>query len=185
MKIKYAIESVYESVFLVNGIFKERINNVDYPKMSPLYITTLPLSALLLPYTIRLVNGKSTCNSNLVSIYEVADGRFIVKLKERHNYVYSPESIQKLPPESGVASVFYRTVKAGEFEKARRMMTKELSSSINDDALASFFAPYVDVVENRFDDLPGEVFFINGETGRSEPFHFEFSGEKISNIEES
>ena len=185
MKIRYAVQSVYDGVFLVNGVFKESIKTIEYPALSPLYVTTFPLSATLLPYTVRLVSGKATSNENLVTSYEVADGFFIVKLKERHNYVYSPAFTQALPPESGRASSFFRAVKSGDFEKARRMMTAELSKAITDDELSSFFAPFVDIVQNRFDELPCNYFLINGNTRRGEAYNFEFAGDKISNIEEA
>ncbi|MBQ7227816.1 MAG: hypothetical protein IJX05_05405 [Clostridia bacterium] len=183
MKIRYAVDAEFESVYLVNGAFNEKIKNIEYPAMSPLYITALPLNALLLPYTVRLIGGKAVANADLAQIYEVADSRYIVRLKERHNYVYSPARVQTIQPEKGVVPAFYRAVKSGDFPKARLMMTKDLSSSIDDESLADFFAPYIDVVENRFADLSGGFFLINKNTLKGEPLSVEIVGERINNIE--
>ena len=136
----------------------------------------------LLPYTVRLLAGKATGNADLAQCYEVAPDHFLVRLKERHNYVYSPAHAQAITPEKGLAPAFYRAVKSGDLESARRMMTKELSDAVDDESLAAFFAPYSDIVENRFSDLSGGFFLINKNTLKGEPFSFEVSGERISDI---
>lgn len=182
MKIRYSVASEFDCVYLINGAFNERAENVEYPAMSPLYVTALPLKAVLLPYTVRLLAGKATGNADLAQCYEVAPDHFLVRLKERHNYVYSPAHAQAITPEKGLAPAFYRAVKSGDLESARRMMTKELSDAVDDESLAAFFAPYSDIVENRFSDLSGGFFLINKNTLKGEPFSFEVSGERISDI---
>lgn len=183
MKIFYDFSAEFECVYLINGAFNETPSIIEYPAMSPIYVTLMPLKALLLPYTVKLVAGKVMSNSELAVSYEVATGHFAVRFKERHNYVYSPAHIQSLSPEKGLAPGFYRAVKSGDFSLARKMMTSELSGSVDDESLAGFFAPYSDIIENRFADLSGGFFLINKNTLRGEAFDIEFSGEKISNIE--
>ncbi len=183
-KIYYDFIAEFDCVYLINGAFNEKARVITYPAASPLYVTVLPLKALLLPYTVKLAGGKVLSNAELAVSYEVADGHFAVRLAERHNYVYSPACVQSLNPRGGRECRFYRAVKAGDFAAARKMMTAELSESASDDDLAEFFAPYADIIENRFADLSGGFFLINKNTSRGEAFDFVLSGDKISDIRE-
>ncbi len=184
MKIYYALKSEFDCVYMINGTFYEKADVINYPAMSPLYVTVFPLNAVLLPYTVKLLGGRAVCNEQLAQCNEVAPEHFIVRLKERHNYVYSPAHTQAVSPERGLAPEFYRAIKSGDFAKARNLMTKELSESVDDDTLAEFFAPYCDIVENRFADLSGGFFLINKNTLKGEPFSIDVIGERISDIKE-
>lgn len=184
MKIYYALKSEFDCVYMINGAFNEKADVINYPAMSPLYITVFPLDAVLLPYTVKLIGGRAVCNGQLAQCNEVAPDHFLVRLKERRNYVYSPAHTQSVAPETGLAPEFYRAVKSGDFAKARSLMTKDLSDSIDDESLAEFFAPYCDIVENRFADLSGGFFLINKNTLKGEPFSIDVTGERISDIRE-
>ena len=182
MKIFYSLRAEFECVYLINGAFNENPKAVQYPAMSPLYVTLLPLKAVLLPYTVKLLAGKAVSNGDLAECYEVAADHYAAVFRERHNYVYSPAHVTSAMPEKGLAPAFYRAVKAGDLETARHMMTKDLSESIDDDSLTAFFSPYCNIVENRFSDLSGGFFLINKSSMKGEPFDFEISGERISDI---
>lgn len=184
MKIFYSVRAEFECVYLINGAFNENPKAVQYSAMSPLYVTLLPLKAVLLPYTVKLLAGKAASNAELCDCYEVAPDHFAAVFKQRHNYVYSPAHTTSALPESGVAPAFYRAVKSGDPDKARRMMTRELSESIDDDALTAFFAPYCNIVENRFSDLSGGFFLINKTTLKGEAFEFEITNGRIADIEQ-
>lgn len=181
-KIFYDFAAEFDCVYLLNGAFVECPRVVEYPRMSPIYVTLLPLKALLLPYTVRMIDGKAVSNADLTQAYEVADGHYAVRFKERHNYVYTPAHTQTLQPPKSAVGAFYRAVKSGEFETARRMMTKDLSDSVDDESLAAFFAPYCDIVENRFSDLSGGFFLINKTTLVGEPFDIPLVGDRISDF---
>lgn len=182
MKIFYSLRAEFECVYLINGAFNECPKAVQYPAMSPLYVTLLPLKAMLLPYTVKLLAGKAVSNGELAECYEVAADHYAAVFKERHNYVYSPAHITSAVSEKGLAPAFYRAVKSGDLDSARRIMTKELSESIDDESLSAFFAPYCNIVENRFADLSGGFFLINKSTMKGEPFDFEIVNERIADI---
>ncbi len=182
MKIKYSIEAEFETVWLINGVFREDAGVTEYPALSPLYVTALPLKPLLLPYTVRLLDGKATSAADLADSFEVAEGRYAVRLKARHNYVYSPVHTLTAEGGKGVVPDFYRAVRSGDTAEARRLMTKELSDSVDDESLIAFFAPYSDIVANRFADLSGGFFLIDRATGKGEPFDFDIVRERINDI---
>lgn len=184
MKIKYGIMSESECVWLVNGTFKDYINIIEYPSESPLYLTLFPLKAIYLPYTVKLLSGRVLCNNDLADSYEVGEGYFIVRFKERHNYVYSPVTPHEHKPPQGIVPRFWKSVKSGELDDARRLLTKELSDSVDDDSLIAFFAPYRDLIPNPFSDFKCSYFLINKDTAKGEPYSFEIENNLISDINE-
>ena len=125
MRIMYAFVPHFECVTLINGAFNERPAALSYPSASPLYITLLPLRAMLLPYTVRLIGGKVASNAELARSFEAGADRYIITFDERHNYVYSPRTPVTHPP-TDPAERFFRAVKSGDVGLARGMMTKEL-----------------------------------------------------------
>lgn len=181
--IFYYIETDFDSVFLINGVFREKSGLLSYRSGSPLYITALPLSAVLLPYTVKVVDGYIIGNENLADSYTVTSGKYIVKLKQRHNYVYSPLSPVYNSPEKGCAFDLFRAVKKGNLGDARSYMTKSLSSSIDDDNLTAFFAPYIQMLPNRFSDI-GANYLLARDDKKCEAYNFAFSGTLIDNIEQ-
>lgn len=183
MKVKYAVQSEFECVYLVNGSFRDTLNVVEYASDSPLYITVFPLKAMLLPYTVKLLAGRIMNNHDLADSFEVSESCFTVRLKERHNYVYSPVSPHAAQVPSGVVPAFWKAVKSGELTDARRLLTKELSDSVDDDSLTAFFAPYSDIVPNTFPDIDCSYFLINTETGKSEPYSFQIVNGHIADID--
>ena len=182
MKIQYAFAPEFECVMLINGAFNEKPAPIAYPAASPLYVTLLPLKALLLPYTVKLLGGKPASNAELARSCEIAADRFIVGFSERHNYVYSPVAAET--PPKGAAQRLFRLVKAGDTEGARKLMTRELSESVDDAALTEFFAPYSEIIENRYPDIPATHFLICKDSLKGDGFVFACNGAKISDIDE-
>ena len=110
MRIMYAFVPHFECVTLINGAFNERPAALSYPSASPLYITLLPLRAILLPYTVRLIGGKVASNAELARSFEAGADRYIITFDERHNYVYSPRT-PVTHPLTDPAERFFRAVK--------------------------------------------------------------------------
>ena len=182
MRIMYAFVPHFECVTLINGAFNERPAALSYPSASPLYITLLPLRAMLLPYTVRLIGGKVASNAELARSFEAGADRYIITFDERHNYVYSPRTPVTHPP-TDPAERFFRAVKSGDVGLARGMMTKELSESVTDEALADFFSPYSYIAPNPYSDIRATHFLAPSE-GRAEGFVFAFDGSLLADIEE-
>ena len=176
-------EAGFETVYLVNGTFREKSGAISYPSGSPLYITVLPLNAVYLPYTLRIIGEKLYGNENLADYWRVGEDKFLLKLKERHNYVYSPVSNIHSPGEQGTAFEFFRHIKKGDIPSARKLLTQSLNESIDDAGLAGFFAAYSDISANRFADISANYLLV-GENNKCEAFNFAFSGNLIDNIEQ-
>lgn len=182
MEITYYIESEFACVYLINGVFRETAGLFDYPKSSPLYITALPLKALLLPYTIKITGGVALDNENLIESYKVGDDKFVVKLKERHNYVYSPIYRTTSQSSCGVAYDLFSMVKLGKLDVARSYLTNELNNCIDDDSLIGFFQPFTNIFTNKFPDINAGYLLIAEK--KCEAYNFTFSGNLIDNIEQ-
>lgn len=183
MKIQYAFAPRFECVMLINGAFNEKPAPVTYPSSSPLYVTLFPLKALLLPYTVKLLGGKAMSNTELASSCEIAADRFIIGFAERHNYVYSPKAVEETPIK-GLPPRLFALVKAGDFESARKLMTRELSESVDDAAIAEFFAPYSGIIENPYPDIAATHFLTHKDSMKGDGFVFTCDGARISDIDE-
>ncbi len=179
----YAFVPRFACVMFLNGAFNERPAPLSYPSSSPLYVTALPLDAMLLPYTVRLIGGKAASNTPLARTFEAGADRYILTLNERHNYVYSPRS-PSAPPPADAAERFFGAVKSGDIPAARAMMTKELGESVTDEALADFFSPYSAIAPNPYGDIRATHFLAPEENGRADGFSFIFESGKIADIEQ-
>ena len=168
MKINYGLSSEFECVYLVNGAFREQADSIVYPADSALYITLLPLKATLLPYTVKIVGAEIINNIELAEVFEFSPDHLLIKFKQRHNYVYTASMSQTLAQEKGTAVQLFNFVKRGEIQNARRLMTRELSDSIDDEALSTFFEPYSTILENKFTDLEGSYYLIEEQSKKGE-----------------
>ncbi|MCL2234800.1 MAG: hypothetical protein FWC11_04165 [Firmicutes bacterium] len=147
--ITFHVKSDFKCVYLLNGSFVENPNAVKYSSAEPLYVTALPLSAHLMPYTVKILGKKVLENSELVSVFSVSDERAIVYLRPRYNYVYNRKKIATLNEHDFVESFFY-SVKKGNLIKAREAMTLSLMEKVNDENLSAFFADYHFCLKDNF-----------------------------------
>lgn len=182
MEIMLHIKSEVNAVLLVNGTFVERADAVRCNSAEPVYLTLLPLEAIYLPYTVKLLGAKPLTNTALCSVYDVGGDRFLVRLKGRYNYVYSPASAASEHGETGLVPRFFRAVKDGSFAAARACMTNELSATVSDEALADFFEEYCDVAENVYTSEGG--WFLLKKDGQGARFTVQMRSGLIDNIEE-
>lgn len=183
MDIVYYIEADFDCAFLINGAFREQAGLFKYPASSPLYVTVLPLSAVLLPYTVKVVGGRTVGNENIAGCYAAGSSRYILKLKARHNYVYSPVAPVSTTHGKGAAHDLFIAVKSGDTSAARALMTGSLSASIDNESLLAFFSAYSDIIANRFSDIGANYLLVAGDK-KCEAFNFAFSGNLIDNIEQ-
>ena len=182
MRIQYAFVFGFECVTMLNGAFNERPAPLSYPTDAPLYVTLLPLRAMLLPYTVRLLGGRVTANRELAECFGIGADRYIATFAERHNYVYSPVV---MPPATGLPEKLLRLIKAGDLPAARALMTPDLSASVSDEAITEFFAPYSGITENPYRDLPATHYLSPVSGGNATGFIFKTSGGLISDIDET
>lgn len=164
----------------------ESAENIQYIDNESLYITALPLHALLLPYTVKLAGGKPITNAELTVSYSLPNNQYHIKLLQRYNYVYSTPSPHIAQIESsGVIPRMLRAVKENNFTAARLCMTPDLSSSIDDSSLTDFFSEYIDIIENNY--LPGlpNSYFLIDKNNKGHLFNFTLKSNLIDNMIEA
>lgn len=150
MEVILHIKSEISAVFLLNGAFVEKPDKVIYRSDEPLYVSILPLDAIYLPYTVKLLKGKPLNNEPLAESFVLNENRILIRLKGRFNYVYSPSAPRTAKFDEGVVPHFFRLVKEQRFVLARENMTKELSAGLTDEALTDFFNEFCDITENVY-----------------------------------
>jgi len=184
MNIILHFAAEFEACYLANGLFAESAENISYPADEAMYITALPLHAVHLPYTVKLIGGFAATNKNLAKTYKLPRNNYVVKLLPRYNYVYSPKSEPAHTLEPNLVARFFAAVKSKDWAQARLMMTPELGSSLTDNALLGFFEDYADIIENKY--LPSEphVYFFADSGGACSPHKFTLDNGLIDNIEE-
>ncbi|MCL2370074.1 MAG: hypothetical protein FWC80_02455 [Firmicutes bacterium] len=184
MNITLHFAAEFETCYLANGLFAESAEKISYPKDEAMYITVLPLSAIHLPYTVKLIGGFAVTNKNLCKTFVLPRGNYVVKLLPRFNYVYSPNNDVGHSIETNLVSRFFAFVKSKDWNNARQMMTQDLGSSLTDDSLMNFFEEYTEIVENKY--LPGEnnVHFLADENSNCTPYKFSLENGLIDNIQE-
>ncbi len=177
------VKAEFPCVFMLNGSFTENAENFKYDTSNPIYITAFPLHAHLLPYTVKIVEGKPLYNTQLCSTFSPS-GHLYIKLKERFNYVYSTK-----PSDSdnlySCAENFFYLVKRGDVSQARALLSPELNESVDDESLQSFFDDYTAIFKNDFNQkhITNEYFLITA-SGEGIVFAFEIQNNLISNISE-
>lgn len=190
------IKADFNAVYLLNGMFAEYADGFYYGDGEPLYVTALPLSAHLLPYTVKIAANKPLSNEKLCAVFK-AGGRLYIKLFPRYNYLYSPEKVTDVSALSAPERLF-RLVKQKNFPFARKLLSANLGESINDEGLAGFFADYTAIFPDEFSTKkltngdsphlstarPDACYLITAE-GVGSLFYFETAGGLIDNIVEA
>ena len=59
MNINLHIKNDFPAVYMLNGVFIESGRRIVIRRDEVTYVTVLPLSAALLPYTVKLAGGKA------------------------------------------------------------------------------------------------------------------------------
>jgi len=180
------IKTDFPSAFLLNGIFCEKADGFEYSAKAPLYVTVLPLEAHLLPYTVKLVNGKALSNEKLCASFMRGD-KLMVKLFERYNYMYSAtkndERVGATIPER-----LFNAVKQKNYSNARKFLSEGLSSSVDDNGLDAFFDCYTAIVKDEFEkDILGNAskYYLITANSEGVAFKFDIKDGLVDNIVES
>ncbi len=161
----------FEAVYLVNGVFTEK-NVIACDSDDVLYVTVLPLNPLHLSYTVKTAMGRILSNQSLARAFKTRDG-FVIKLSPRFSYVYST-AIHDSPAD--VAQLFFEYVKERDLEKARALLTPELSQSLTDEALTEFFDEYEDIAKYK------DGYYLINREGEGEPYEFCIKASLIDDI---
>lgn len=144
MDITLNIISSFETVFLINGKLFEG-GEIIYGESEVIYITALPLSALMLPYTVKMVGGCAKSNPELIKCYALEPHKYLIKFSPRYSYVYSVPFTEKAEPQD-LPEKLFRCVLEKRTEEARKCLSRELSDSIDDKSLLGFFDGFKDII---------------------------------------
>lgn len=150
-----------DAVFMANGVFLENNACIKFKQCEAVFVTVFPLNPALLPYTVKITGSSVSPCSGLVTVVTLDKCRFLALFERRFSYVFSKND--RCPCDCSPVGEFFTCVKKNDMEKARTYMTGELSSSVENNALASFLAPYKSVIKDeRFlSDADGSFLFID------------------------
>jgi len=179
------IKTDFKCVFLLNGTFSEKADGFLYPAADPLYITVLPLSAHLLPYTVKLLKGKAIENESLCAAFTKSDNTY-VKLLPRYNYIYTAKEPQVLSAGAGIPERLFAAVKNKNLPLAKKYLSENLLQTIDDNALEAFFADYTAILKDEFSRGisydNSEAYFLIDKDAKGILFTFEVFDGLVDNI---
>ncbi len=182
MDINLSIKANFTAVYLINGKFIENAKNLIVREDEAIYITALPLSAALLPYTVQLAGTRIRANAELAKLFKPTPTTAVLVLSPRYNYIYSTATVIA-PPPTTVRS-FFNAVKSDDYASARKFLSDELSAGVTDEALADFFSGADDILENEgYVAAPQGSYFLMGDTVRL--VTFKMKGSSIDDILEN
>ena len=170
-----------DAVFTANGVFLENNSCIRYKHKEAVYVTVFPLNPALLPYTVKFTGCEAFPDCGLERVVTLCQNRYLALFSQRYSYVFSQNRC--FPSDCNPADRFFCSVKAGDTQKARSFMTRELSSSVGDDALAEFFAPYKAIVKDeRFLSEGDGAFLLIDEKNDAHPVTLSLKNNLIDDI---
>lgn len=170
----------FETVFLINGVFSQN-GAAKLGDKEALYITCLPLSAMLISYTVKISGRRVSHNAEFCSLYSLDDEIDIAVMRPRNILVYSP---QKQKSEALAPVKLFRTVKNKRIAAARLLMSKELNDSIDDDSLCAFFEDFSDIVPASVIDKGSDNYILCRKNGSAAYYSFTYKNGLIDDINE-
>ena len=185
MQTNLFIKSSFESVFLVNGIFLERPKSLIISKQGVTYITVLPLSSALLPYTVKLCGERVASNQELCESVTLSENKMLLLLKPRYNYVYTSQPLTDKTAVD-VPCSFFDLLKKGDCENARKLLTPSLNESIDDQSLSDFFSGYTRIIRDEgYISQSKNNYFLISENGQADCFSFTLVGGLIDDVKQN
>jgi hypothetical protein len=170
--MKVILHSDFECVFYINGVLREK-GGWEIEDGVVYYVTILPLDALYMPYTVKLV-GDKICSNRMLAVSVKTKRDTYLLFTKRYEYVFSPPSFGD---KTSVAAKFFSLVKQAKFNDARALMTQSLSDSVSDEDLAGFFQDYDFIAR-----LSGDEWLLASKTGEGEITSFALEGDKINDV---
>lgn len=140
--MKTIFKSDFECIYTINGETFEG-GSTYLEENCVYYVTVFPLSAIYLPYTIKLVGNKVFTNKDLCVLIKNENERYLL-FSKRYSYLYAPTPYTE---ESGIVGSFFSCIKQNRIDKARSYLNRELDKSVSDDALCGFFDKYEYVIK--------------------------------------
>ena len=171
MDINIMLLPEVECVYLIDGRFFEGDLITTSPE-NVVYLTVLPLDARFMPYTIKLMGHKAVNSDALALSCKLGERSYALRLSKRY-FIYSQE--HKNEPDDLFCKFFYY-VKGKHFGFAFDMLSKGLSSGLNDAELEAFLNDYIELIKVR------DEYFAVDKKGVGHKCIFAIKDGKIDNI---
>mgnify|MGYP004664307369 CR=1 FL=1 len=183
MEITLFLKFAECGAFSANGVFLENGACIKFRKCECVYVTVFPLDVCLLPYTVKFSGENVSPCGGLVRVIKLDECRYLALFEKRYSYVFSPR--EKCPCDCSSAGEFFSCVKKGDFPSARKYMTASLSSSVDDNSLSEFFAPYVSIVrDENFICKDKDAFLLIDDSGVAHPVTLSLKNNLVDDIVE-
>ena len=185
MQTNLFIKTSFESVYFVNGVFLERPKTLIISRQGVTYITVLPLSSALLPYTVKLCGTSVRSNEQLCKCVKLTEDKYLLFLSPRYNYVYTAQGIPT-KTEQDVPCRFFELIKKGDVVSARKLLTPSLSCNVDDDALTDFFGEYETILlDDGYVSGDKNNYLLIDKSGNFTSFTFVLSSSLIDDVKQN
>lgn len=172
MEINILLLPEIDSVYMINGNFSE-VDKFSIASDAIVYVTVLPLDAMYMPYTVKLLGAKPKSNDDLAISCKISEREYAIKLGKRFASVYN-KGHSVLPED--ICKRFFYSVKGGHFGIATSMMTNELGANLNEANLTAFFLDFTELI------LVKNSYYLVDKTGVGHQCRFYIKDGKIDNI---
>ncbi len=177
MYFRLTIKTDYDAVFCINGSFTEARRPLNLRRDEVYYVTVFPLCAALLPYTVKIVDGKARSNEKLATLCALRRDEYTLKLAPQYGFVFAAKEANARPAPLPV--LFFNAVKERNAIKARALLTGGLSSSVGDDALLSFFDGFKDII------IDDDEYFLISDDDNATRYSFSIKDGLIDDVNET
>lgn len=134
----------YESVFLINDRLFDG-ESFFSTENTVTYVTVLPLNAVYLPYTVKLVGSIVVSNQSLALSCKIDENEYALRLGSRQ-HVYSPSHISLM---GDICIKFFYLIKGKHFGLASELMSDSLKAGLGESELIAFFEGFSHMINSK------------------------------------
>lgn len=144
MDINITLIPECDSVFLINDRLMDEVSFYTNEN-TVTYVTILPLNAVFLPYTVKLVGSAIVSNQSLALSCKISENEYALRLGNRQ-HVYSPLHVSL---SDDVCIRFFYLVKGKHLSFASELMSDSLKAGLGDSELTTFFDAFSDMINYK------------------------------------
>lgn len=175
------IKNEFDSVFLINGELIERAECLSADEYDLIYVTVLPLSTTLLPYTVKL-SLSANVSDELYNGIRLDERHYLLTLQPRYMTVYAgthPDVLTTSP-----ISRLFSFVKSGDLAAAYAMLSPSLQSTLGKGDMGDFFLGYERICECTWEKHDEPRFYLIDKNGAAKLHSYTLKDGFIENIVE-
>lgn len=175
------IKNEFDCVYLINGELYERADCLKADEYDVIYVTVLPISTSLLPYTVKLSLAENV-NDELFSGIRLDERNYLLSLSPRYMTVYA--GTRPALPTSSPISRLFSLVKSGDLTAAYAMLSEQLRSTLDKGDMGDFFLGYDRICECTWEDAEEPRFYLIDKNGAAKLHSYTLKDGFIDNIVE-